>query len=77
MSEESQGKRESYLAHEAVIRETTESTKMRIVFDASAKASHGSPSCPITERLFRDWAADAKRLECAGPTLSQTICGMW
>ena len=44
VSDESQGERAFYLPHKAVIRETAESTKMRIVFDASAKASHGSPS---------------------------------
>ena len=44
MNDESQGERECYLPHKAVIRETAESTKMRIVFDASAKASPVSPS---------------------------------
>ena len=43
-SDETQGKRECYLPHKAVIRETAQSTKMSIVFDASVKASEGSPS---------------------------------
>ena len=43
-SDETQGKRECYLPHKAVIRETAQSTKMRIVFDASVKGSEGSPS---------------------------------
>ena len=43
-SDETQGKRECYLPHKAVIRETALSTKMSIVFDASVKASEGSPS---------------------------------
>ena len=43
-SDETQGKRECYLPHKAVIRETAQSTKMRIVFDASVKASESSPS---------------------------------
>ena len=44
VNDEPQGERECYLPHKAVIRETAESTKMRIVFDASAKASPISPS---------------------------------
>ena len=38
------GDREFYIPHKPVIRETTESTKMRIVFNASAKPNHTSPS---------------------------------
>ena len=44
VTDEPQGKRECYLPHKAVIREAAETTKMRIVFDASAKASPTSPS---------------------------------
>ena len=44
VSDETQGERECYLPHKAVIRETAQSTKMRIVFDASAKANQGGPS---------------------------------
>ena len=36
--------REFYIPHKAVVRENAESTKMRIVYDASAKASTSSPS---------------------------------
>ena len=36
--------REFYIPHKAVVRENAESTKMRIVYDASAKASASSPS---------------------------------
>ena len=36
--------REFYVPHKPVIRESTESTKLRIVFDASAKANEKSPS---------------------------------
>lgn len=41
---EPQGEREFYLPNKLVIREAAESTKMRIVFDTSAKASQTSPS---------------------------------
>lgn len=41
--EEPQG-REYYIPHKSVIKETAETTKMRIVFDASAKESDESPS---------------------------------
>ena len=44
MSEETKGERECYLLHKAVIREAAQSTKMRIVFDALAKANQGGPS---------------------------------
>ena len=44
VSDETQGERECYLPHKAVIRETAQSTKMRIVFEASAKANQGGPS---------------------------------
>ena len=44
VSDEIQGKRECYLLHKAVIRETAQSTKMHIVFDASAKANQRGPS---------------------------------
>ena len=36
--------REFYIPHKAVIRENVESTKMRIVYDASAKANNCAPS---------------------------------
>lgn len=36
--------REFYIPHKPVIRESAESTKLRIVFDASAKANEKSPS---------------------------------
>ena len=42
--DETQGERDCYLPHKAVIRETAQSTKMRIIFDASAKANQGGPS---------------------------------
>ena len=38
VSDEPQGEREFCLPHKPVVREAAESTKMRIVFDASAKA---------------------------------------
>ena len=47
VSDELHEEREFYVPHKAVItviRETAESTKMRIVFDTSAKACQGSPS---------------------------------
>ena len=36
VNDEPQGEREFYIPHKSVIREAAESTKMRIVFDASA-----------------------------------------
>ena len=44
VTDEPQGEREFYLPHKPVVREAAESTKMRIVFDASAKAEQTSPS---------------------------------
>ena len=40
---ESEGK-EHYIPHKPVIKETAETAKLRIVYDASAKANHKSPS---------------------------------
>lgn len=40
---EPEGK-EFYISHKPVVRETAESTKTRIVYDASARASHKAPS---------------------------------
>ena len=36
--------REFYIPHKGVVRETAESTKLRIVYDASARAWNGAPS---------------------------------
>ena len=36
--------REFYIPHKAVVRENAETTKMRIVYDASAKANDSAPS---------------------------------
>ena len=36
--------KEYYISHKPVIRENAESTKMRIVYDASAKSNGSSPS---------------------------------
>ena len=47
--EEIMGK-EFYIPHKAVIRETAETTKMRIVYDASARATPESPS--LNECLY-------------------------
>ena len=44
VSNENPIKREFYLPHRAVVRDTAESTKVRIVFDASARADDKSPS---------------------------------
>jgi len=42
--EEDPKEREFYIPHKPVVRETAETTKVRIVFDASAKANENSPS---------------------------------
>lgn len=42
--------KEFYISHKAVVRETAETTKMRIVYDASAKATPESPS--LNECLY-------------------------
>ncbi|XP_028405809.1 uncharacterized protein LOC114528390 [Dendronephthya gigantea] len=42
--EKPEGSREHYIPHKPVVREQAESTKVRIVFDASAKADQKSPS---------------------------------
>ena len=44
VSDETQGERERHLLHKAVIREAAQSNKMRIVFDALAKANQGGPT---------------------------------
>ena len=44
VSDETQEERECHLLHKAVIREAAQSTKMRTVFDALAKANQGGPS---------------------------------
>ena len=44
VSNENPNGREFYLPHRAVVRDTAESTKVRIVFDASARADDKSPS---------------------------------
>ena len=36
--------REFYISHKGVVHETAESTKLRIVYDASARAWNGTPS---------------------------------
>ena len=36
--------REFYIPHKGVMRETAESTKLRIVYDTSARAWDGAPS---------------------------------
>ena len=36
--------REFYIPHKGVVRETAESTKLRILYDASARAWDGAPS---------------------------------
>jgi len=38
------GGREFYIPHKPVVRATAESTKLRIVYDASARAFDGAPS---------------------------------
>jgi hypothetical protein len=43
VTESAQGK-EFYLPHKPVVRESAESTKVRIVFDASARENESSPS---------------------------------
>ena len=48
VTEKAQG-REYYIPHKPVIRKTAESTKMRIVYDASAKVSDGS--CSLNDCL--------------------------
>ena len=44
VSDKTQEERECHLLHKAVIREAAQSTKMRTVFDALAKANQGGPS---------------------------------
>ena len=38
------GQHEFYIPHEAVVRDTAETTKLRVVYDASAQAHSGAPS---------------------------------
>ena len=38
------GQREFYIPHKAVVRDTAETTKLRVVYDASARAHSGAPS---------------------------------
>ena len=43
VSDETQEERECHLLHKAVMREASQSTTMRIVFDAVKKANQGGP----------------------------------
>ena len=52
----------NYIPHHAVIKESSETTKVRIVFDGSAKARKGSPS--LNDCLFR------------GPVLLEDLTGL-
>ena len=53
--------REFYIPHKAVVKENAETTKMRIVYDASAKANSSAPSLnnclesgpPLQNRLWK------------------------
>lgn len=38
------GRREFYIPHKPVLRESAETTKLRVVYDASARANSGAPS---------------------------------
>ena len=50
--------REFCILHKSVVRESAESTKLRIVFDASARSNERSPS--LIERLLRDGTTPPK-----------------
>ena len=56
------GGREFYIPHKPVVRETAESTKLRIVYDTSAKAFDGAPS--LNDCLY------------AGPPLQNKLWGV-
>ncbi|XP_022804811.1 uncharacterized protein LOC111342037 [Stylophora pistillata] len=44
VSRPSTGQHEFYIPHKAVVRDTAETTKLRVVYDASARAHSGAPS---------------------------------
>ena len=46
------GKRITYISHQPVVREEVATTKVRVVYDASAKATKG---VKVTKRLFAYW----------------------
>ena len=46
------GEHEFYLPHKPIFKETAETTKIRIVFDASSKESQST--LPLTSALIRD-----------------------
>ena len=73
---EPQRKRVFDLPHKLLIREAAESTKMRIVFDASTEAGHAD-SQSLIERLSRDWASNSNlTVEFASAKPFQTSCDL-
>ena len=62
---------EFYIPHKPVIRKEAASTKVRAVYDASAKAH---PYCCIIERVFVSWGPAAEQIvECAR-LVTYTFC---
>ena len=63
VEEKPKGK-EFYIPHKPVVHETAESTKTRIVYDASARPNERSPS--LNECLSRTWPSITKAtMECS------------
>ncbi len=56
--------RDFYIPHKPVIRESTESTKLRVAYDASARANHKSPS--LNECLNPGPPYTKSPMECVG-----------
>ena len=60
------GGREFYIPHKPVVRATAESTKLRVVYDASARAFDGAPSLndclnagpPLQNKLWNYWSEE-------------------
>ena len=68
--------REFYIPHKPVIRENADSTKLRIVYDASAKEYPEAPS--LNELVPSRRSVTTKQaLECIGSWQIPSSCGQW
>ena len=67
--------REFYITHKGVLRETAESTKLRIVYDVSARAWDGAPS--LNKCLNTGPPLQKPTMECVNSWTFQPNCHHW